>query len=128
MADTQTWTVNVNELEAVLGLWVWSLLKSNDDWQRPLNRMVGIRAEDAGAEKTYLLFHKWIYRQTEARMVSRDVIQATQRLFTFDSNFKIEILFLRGHTFHCSMSRKLPTPNSLVMAAPQSVGSGSDMQ
>ncbi|KAJ5377374.1 uncharacterized protein N7496_004783 [Penicillium cataractarum] len=83
--DALRWRVDKNELEAVLGLWVWSLYKSDESWRRPLNRMVGLTREEAGKEETYLLFHKWIFRQTEAKLVSSNMIDSSRRLFGFDS-------------------------------------------
>jgi hypothetical protein len=84
--DALRWSIDKNELEAVLGLWVWSLYKSDEGWGQPLNRMVGLTREEAEKEETYLLFHKWIFRQTEARLVSSNMIDPSRRLFGFDSD------------------------------------------
>ncbi|CAG8001094.1 unnamed protein product [Penicillium salamii] len=82
--DVLRWKVDANELEAVLGLWVWSLVKSNEHWREPgttFCRLVGLDENESSLEETYLYFHKWIFRQTEARLVSSDVIGKAQRLF-----------------------------------------------
>lgn len=84
--DALKWSINKCELEAVLGLWVWSLYKSDEGWNQPLSRMVGLTREEAGKEETYLLFHKWIFRQTEARLVSSNMIDSSRHLFGFDSD------------------------------------------
>jgi ankyrin repeat protein len=62
------------------------LYKSDEGWNQPLNRMVGLTGEEAGKEETYLLFHKWIFRQTEARLVSSNTVDPSRRLFGFDSD------------------------------------------
>ncbi|CAG8922375.1 unnamed protein product [Penicillium salamii] len=82
--DVLRWKVDANELEAVLGLWVWSLVKSNEHWREPdttFCRLIGLDGNEASLEQTYYYFHKWIFRQTEARLVSPDAIHYTQRLF-----------------------------------------------
>jgi ankyrin repeat protein len=84
--DALRWSIDKNQLEAILGLWVWSLYKSDEGWNQPLNRMVGLTKEEAGKEETYRLFHKWIFRQTEARLVSSNMIDPSRRLFGFDSD------------------------------------------
>ncbi|KAF3390272.1 Fibronectin type 3 and ankyrin repeat domains protein 1 [Penicillium rolfsii] len=96
--DALRWSLDKNELEAVLGLWVWSLIKSDEDWHQPLNRMIGLTAEEAGEEETYFLFHKWIFRQTEARLVSSKMIDPSRRLFGIESEDQLhdkEILIVR---------------------------------
>lgn len=96
--DALRWRVDKAELEAVLGLWVWSLYKSDEDWHQPLNRMVGLTADVASQKETYLLFHKWIFRHTEARLVSVDMIDSSRRLFGFESDrysYDQEILIVR---------------------------------
>lgn len=96
--DALRWSVEKNELEAVLGLWVWSLYKSEEGWRQPLNRMVGLTEVEASKKETYLLFHKWISRQTEARLVSAKVIDSSRRLFGFDSDdyaYDKDILIMR---------------------------------
>lgn len=93
--DALKWRVDQNELEAIIGLSTWSLYKSDEEWQKPLNRMVGLSEFEAGQLETYLYFHKWIFRQTEAKMVSANMIDSSRRLFGFDSNqhsFQKEIL------------------------------------
>ncbi|BCR93984.1 ankyrin repeat domain-containing protein [Aspergillus luchuensis] len=80
--DTLLWKVDETELEAVLGLWTWSLLKSNSKWlQTGLDRAVGLTKSEAMAEETDLYFHKWIYRHTEARMVSSKTVSFGSELF-----------------------------------------------
>ncbi|CAG8083174.1 unnamed protein product [Penicillium olsonii] len=80
--DVLRWKIDPNELEAVLGLWVWSLHKSSKHWRESkFCRLVGLDVNEASLEETYLYFHKWIFRQTEARLVSSDAIGDTQRLF-----------------------------------------------
>lgn len=81
------WTVDVGELEAILGLWTWSLLKSNESWLQPeLGRLVGLHEEEARAEETDLYFHKWIFCETRAEMVSSSVISSSRQLFGFYSD------------------------------------------
>lgn len=85
--DTLRWRINEKELEAVLGLWTWSLLTSNERWrQKGLARLVGLDGIEAGAEETDLYFHKWIFRQTEAKMVSSKMVHSGQHLFGFYSD------------------------------------------
>ncbi|KAJ5119743.1 hypothetical protein N7448_010412 [Penicillium atrosanguineum] len=84
--DALRWWINPNELEAILGLWTWSLYKSKKEWRRPLSRLVGLDEAQAEKETTYLYFCKWIYRQTEARMVSLTTIDSSRRLFGLESN------------------------------------------
>ncbi|KAJ5357569.1 hypothetical protein N7541_004727 [Penicillium brevicompactum] len=80
--DVLRWKVNVNELEAVLGLWVWSVHKSNSHLHNStFCRLVGLDEAEASLEETYLYFHKWIFRQTEARFVEPGLIDDTNRLF-----------------------------------------------
>ncbi|KAL2003509.1 hypothetical protein VTN02DRAFT_3604 [Thermoascus thermophilus] len=82
--DTLRWTVDGRELEAVLGLWTWSLLKSDEGLFRPgqpLSRLIGPDPQDAMTEETDLYYHKWIFRQTEAKMVSATMIPASHELF-----------------------------------------------
>jgi ankyrin repeat protein len=96
--DALRWSIDKNELEAVLGLWVWSLYKSDKGWNQPLNRMVGLTGEEAGKEETYLLFHKWIFRQTEGRMVSSKMIDPSRCLFGFETEdhpYDKEILIVK---------------------------------
>jgi ankyrin repeat protein len=82
--DSLQWRANENELEAVLGLWTWSLLASNSKWlQKGLTRLVGLSESEARAQDTDLYFHKWIYRQREARMVSSKMICLPQCMFGY---------------------------------------------
>ncbi|KAL5359986.1 hypothetical protein BJX96DRAFT_164826 [Aspergillus floccosus] len=85
--DTLRWRVNENELEAIIGLWTWSLLKSDQKWlQEGLGRIVGLTDSEARAPDTDLYFHKWIFRQTEARMVSSRMVSCAQQLFGYYSD------------------------------------------
>jgi ankyrin repeat protein len=84
--DSLRWRMNPNELEAVLGLWTWSLYRLEQDWRLPLYRLIGMDNVEAGKEATYLYFHKWIFRQTEARMVNLKMIDSSRRLFGFDAD------------------------------------------
>ncbi|KNG89952.1 hypothetical protein ANOM_001178 [Aspergillus nomiae NRRL 13137] len=82
--DTLQWRVQQNELEAVLGLWTWSLLASSPEWlQDKLGRLVGLNDSEARAEDTDLYFHKWIFRQREAKLVSSKMICLPQRMFGY---------------------------------------------
>ncbi|KAK6838724.1 hypothetical protein RU639_000093 [Aspergillus parasiticus] len=84
--DTLQWRVEEHELEAVLGLWTWSLLNSSPEWlQNGLGRLVGLTESEARAEDTDLYFHKWIFRQREARMVSTKMVCLPQCMFGFFS-------------------------------------------
>lgn len=81
--DTLRWTADGRELEAVLGLWTWSLLKSDEGFRpgQPLSRLIGQFPKDSMTEETDLYYHKWIFRQTEAKMVSAKMIPASHELF-----------------------------------------------
>ncbi|KAL2800813.1 hypothetical protein BJX66DRAFT_100209 [Aspergillus keveii] len=80
--DTFQWSVDTRELEAILGLWTYSLLKSDPKWlQNPLGRSVGLTKIEASAEATDLYFHKWIFRQREAQMVSSKMISFSEQTF-----------------------------------------------
>jgi hypothetical protein len=64
------WKVNPFEVEAVLGLWIWSLLRNNPELQsanRDLVRLLG--HDNENVERTILCYHKWIYRQTKPELV-----------------------------------------------------------
>ncbi|KAJ5248232.1 hypothetical protein N7489_002440 [Penicillium chrysogenum] len=83
--DALRWKIEASEMEAILGLWTWSLYKSGDDCKfSRLFRLVGLSEEEASKEETYLYFHKWIFRQTEARLVPSDLIDDSRRLFGFE--------------------------------------------
>ncbi|KAL4879592.1 hypothetical protein BJY04DRAFT_193206 [Aspergillus karnatakaensis] len=85
--DTFQWRVDANELEAILGLWTFSLLKLDSNWrQNGLGRAVGLTRAEAGAEATDLYFHKWIFRQREARMVSSKMISFSEQTFGYYSD------------------------------------------
>ncbi len=85
--DTLQWNIDENELEAILGLWTFSLLKSDPKWlQKGLGRAVGLTKAEASAEATDLYFHKWIYRQREAMMVSSKMISFSEQSFGYYSD------------------------------------------
>ncbi|KAF9892920.1 hypothetical protein FE257_000512 [Aspergillus nanangensis] len=85
--DTLRWRVNVHELEAVIGLWTWSLLNTDNNWlQDGLGRLVGFNDSEARTPETDLYFHKWIFRKTEAKMVSSKMISLPQQMFGFYSD------------------------------------------
>ncbi|KAL4897717.1 hypothetical protein BDV59DRAFT_49061 [Aspergillus ambiguus] len=85
--DSLQWRVDRNELEAIVGLWTWSMLKSDPKWlQEGLGRIVGLSESEARAPETDLYFHKWIFRQTEARMVSSKMIALPQQMFGYYSD------------------------------------------
>lgn len=84
--DTLRWRMEPKYLEAILGLWTWSLYKSKKDWRQPLFRLVGLDEVEAGGEAAYLYFHKWIFRQTEARMVPFKMMDLSRRLFGSDAD------------------------------------------
>ncbi|KAJ5111313.1 hypothetical protein N7532_001848 [Penicillium argentinense] len=80
--DVLKWTVNPNELEAVIGLSTYSLYQSDPCWsEEKLHRIVGLGDSEAGQLETYLYFHKWVFRQTEAKLVPGQ--QFPPRLFGF---------------------------------------------
>lgn len=88
--DVLKWKVNAQELEAIIGLWTWSLYKSDSSWISPpgcpsLSRVVGLSESEAGDEKTYRYFLKWIYRQTEPKMISAKSVDIPHRLFGLDT-------------------------------------------
>ncbi|CAI7660244.1 unnamed protein product [Penicillium manginii] len=80
------WKVDQHELEAIIGLSTWSLYKSDEEWKNPLLRMVGLNSLEAGTLETYLTFHKWIFQQAEAKLVSAKTIDSSKRLFGFESD------------------------------------------
>lgn len=83
--DALRWKVDVSELEAILGLWTWSLYKSNNIRRNStLCRLIGLNIEEARREETFLYFHKWIFRQTEARLLPPTVYGDSPRLFGFE--------------------------------------------
>ncbi|KAJ5197928.1 uncharacterized protein N7498_007045 [Penicillium cinerascens] len=84
--DALRWRVNPHELEAILGLWTWSLYKSDKEWRTPLSRLVGLDEAEAEKVEMYLYFHKWIFRQTEAKMASLKTMDSSRRLFGFESD------------------------------------------
>ncbi|KAK4865375.1 hypothetical protein LT330_009486 [Penicillium expansum] len=83
--DALRWKVDISELEAILGLWTWSLYKSDKDWRNStLCRLIGLNKDEASREETFLYFHKWIFRQTEARLLPSAVYGNSPRLFSFE--------------------------------------------
>ncbi|KAL3430484.1 hypothetical protein BDV09DRAFT_178498 [Aspergillus tetrazonus] len=85
--DTFQWKVDANELEAILGLWTFWLLKYDAKWsQNGLGRVVGLTKEEAKAETTDLYFHKWIFRQREAMMVSSKMMSFPGQTFGYFSD------------------------------------------
>ncbi|KAK1139995.1 hypothetical protein N8T08_010991 [Aspergillus melleus] len=97
--DTFQWRVKDHELEAIIGLRAWSLLKANSNWnQKGLDRLVGLSESEARAEETDLYFQKWIYRHTQARMVSSKTISFPEQMFGFspdESSNDKEILVVK---------------------------------
>jgi ankyrin repeat protein len=86
-SDTLRWRIDVNELEAILGLWVWSIQKANDNTTDfKLHRLVGLGKDDAQKEETDLYFQEWVFRQTEATMVNSGMMDFSSQLFGFASN------------------------------------------
>ncbi|KAJ6009274.1 hypothetical protein N7522_004290 [Penicillium canescens] len=84
--DALRWRMELAELEAILGLWTWSIYKLDNDWQNSrLCRLIGLSEDEAKKEETYLLYHKWIFRQTEARLVPSGLIDDKRRLFCLES-------------------------------------------
>ncbi|KAI2720643.1 hypothetical protein CBS147332_3883 [Penicillium roqueforti] len=83
--DALQWKLDVAELEAVLGLWTWSLYKSDENWQNStLCRLIGLSEDEAKRDETFLYFYKWIFRQTEARLVPSEGYDNSSRLFSFE--------------------------------------------
>ena len=83
--DALRWKSDVSELEAILGLWTWSLYKSDENWRdSTLCRLIGLNEDEASSEETFLYFHKWIFRQTEARLVPCAGYDNSSRLFSFE--------------------------------------------
>lgn len=90
--DFPKWKVNEKELEAIIGLWTWTLYKSDNTWkttphEQPISRVVGLSESEAGKEATYRYFHKWIFRQTEPRMISAKFVDIPRRLFAVDTEW-----------------------------------------
>ncbi|KAJ5624169.1 hypothetical protein N7510_000478 [Penicillium lagena] len=82
--DTGKWRMKQANLEAVLGLWTWSLTKSKAEWRQPkLTRLVGLSEDEAREEETDLYFQKWIFRQRHAKFVSAKLIDSSRQLFGF---------------------------------------------
>ncbi|CAG7989815.1 unnamed protein product [Penicillium nalgiovense] len=78
------WEVRPSEMEAILGLWAWSLCKSDKQLATTkLARLVGLDKEEAGKEETYLYFRKWIHRYTVKGLVP-DLTGDSKRLFGYE--------------------------------------------
>ena len=79
---TLHWRVDENELEAILGLWVWYLITINPDWiYHNFGRLVGLNLAQATAEETDLDYYRWIYRHTEPKMVSSSMVNLPDQMF-----------------------------------------------
>ncbi|PLB38401.1 ankyrin repeat domain-containing protein [Aspergillus candidus] len=79
---TLHWRVDENELEAILGLWAWYLIKINPDWvHHNFGRLVGLNLAQATAEETDLDYYRWIYRHTEPKMVSKSMVNLPDQMF-----------------------------------------------
>ncbi|KAL2008898.1 hypothetical protein VTN00DRAFT_7092 [Thermoascus crustaceus] len=109
IGDNLRWTVDGRELEAVLGLWTWSLLKSDKSFRpgQPLSRLIGQDPKDAMTEEADLYYHKWIFRQTEAKMVSAKMIPASHELFGCHLDklsSDMEILVVKTQNPLCAMA------------------------
>ncbi|KAJ5192513.1 hypothetical protein N7449_008655 [Penicillium cf. viridicatum] len=82
--DDMRWKVRASEMEAVLGLWIWSLCKSDNGLATAkLFRLVGLDKEEASKEETYLYFRKWIFRHSVKRQIP-DFIGDSKRLFGYE--------------------------------------------
>ncbi|KAJ5124252.1 uncharacterized protein N7515_008077 [Penicillium bovifimosum] len=83
--DALRWKMDASELEAILGSWTWSLYKSDENWRNStICRLIGLSADEASKEETFLYFHKWIFRQTEARLLPSEGYDDSSRLFSFE--------------------------------------------
>ncbi|KAJ5594141.1 uncharacterized protein N7459_000349 [Penicillium hispanicum] len=80
------WQVDPNELEAMIGLWTWSLYRDDKRWRGPLTRMVGLSKSQAMSEETFRYFHKWMYRITPLQPCSASQVDVSQRLFGLGSD------------------------------------------
>ena len=79
---TLHWRVDENELEAIIGLWVWYLITINPDWiYHNFGRLVGLNLAQATAEETDLDYYRWIYRHTEPKMVSSSMVNLPDQMF-----------------------------------------------
>lgn len=114
--DALRWNIKEAELEAILGLWVWSLYKEHPNWQRegqrkaPIMRMVGPDETDSASGETYLGFHKWVFRQTELEFTSSKGFDLSTRRF--------------GHGLNSSQHNKIlamKTDNELELMAAQDI-------
>lgn len=76
-SDTHRWSVDSDKIKAVLGLWTWSLVKSVEGSESVYCRVVGLRLANANRPETPRYFRKWIYRETEAKMTSLNMVKLT---------------------------------------------------
>ncbi|OJJ99424.1 hypothetical protein ASPACDRAFT_1902162 [Aspergillus aculeatus ATCC 16872] len=82
--ETLQWEVDIVALEAVLGLWTWSQIKTDPGYlQSGLVRAVGLNEKEASEEEADLLFHKWMFRHIEAQMIPANIISFHNRRFGF---------------------------------------------
>ncbi|KAL4740094.1 hypothetical protein BDV11DRAFT_186156 [Aspergillus similis] len=131
--DTFQWKVDANELEAILGLWTFWLLKSDSNWsQNGLGRAVGLTKNEAKAEATDLYFHKWIFRQREAMMVSSKMISFPEQTFGYFSDDypdSKEILVVRTENSLGAMAAQDLYMQFLlsILAGSKSLGGGVDI-
>ncbi|KAL4921778.1 hypothetical protein BDW62DRAFT_96263 [Aspergillus aurantiobrunneus] len=131
--DTLQWKVDIKALEAILGLWIYSLLKSNPELlNNSLGRAVGLTKAEASAEAADLYFHKWIFRQREAKMVGSRTIPFSERTFGYYSdshqNSK-DILVVKSESKMEAMAAQEIYIQFLVsiLAGVKSVGGGVDV-
>ncbi|KAJ5210723.1 hypothetical protein N7491_010532 [Penicillium cf. griseofulvum] len=109
--DDMRWKVRVSEMEAILGLWTWSLCKSDNSLATAkLSRLVGLDKEEAAKEETYLYFRKWIFSAPAERLIP-DFIDDSKRLFGVESK----------HTRSQSKHLAIWTPNGVEMMAAQDI-------
>lgn len=96
--DALKWKADVHDLEAILGLWTWSLSHEDDEWDEKhfaRYRLLGLDKDEASQLETFLCFHKWIFREAEASMAPSERIDTPRRRFGFVSEkipFRPDIL------------------------------------
>ncbi|KAJ9359990.1 hypothetical protein DTO027B9_1542 [Paecilomyces variotii] len=79
------WEVDSAVLEAIVGLWTWSLLYSDHDipWEGPFYRIIGQDHQEASEEETLLVYYKWILRHTPALLVLSHSIPLSRGMFGY---------------------------------------------
>ncbi|KAJ9263074.1 hypothetical protein DTO195F2_3052 [Paecilomyces variotii] len=79
------WEVDAAVLEAIVGLWTWSLLYSDHDipWQGPFYRIIGQDHQEASEEETLLVYYKWIFRHTPALLAPPHSIPLSRGMFGY---------------------------------------------